>query len=230
MIGNDVIDLGDPETRAGACHARFDARVFADTERALLVASVDPVRCRWTLWAAKEAAYKAARQLDAATTFSPRRFVVELHGTTRAIVRDGARRFAVALESGPRHVHAIATAASVVVSGAAFGAESQGEPRGPHVVARVERLAPGDVGCPGDAVRALTVATLAPLLGIAAHRLSVERAGRVPRLACDGAPLTVGLSLSHHGRSIAFACMLPRAATMSHIADACVDEPRGGDA
>ena len=30
MVGNDVVDLGDPETRPGATHPRFDARVFGD--------------------------------------------------------------------------------------------------------------------------------------------------------------------------------------------------------
>ena len=89
MVGNDVIDLGDPETRAGSCHARFDARVFDDDERALLLASADPTRRRWVLWAAKEAAFKVARKLDGATVFSPRRFVVRPGDDGHAVVRPG---------------------------------------------------------------------------------------------------------------------------------------------
>ena len=33
MIGNDVVDLGDADTRPGAQHRRFDERVFAPSER-----------------------------------------------------------------------------------------------------------------------------------------------------------------------------------------------------
>ena len=53
MLGNDVIDLADPETSSR--HPRFDARVFGATERALLARSEDAGRLRQVLWAAKEA-------------------------------------------------------------------------------------------------------------------------------------------------------------------------------
>ena len=42
MVGDDVVDLADPEARADALHPRFDARVFAPAERAALAASADP--------------------------------------------------------------------------------------------------------------------------------------------------------------------------------------------
>ena len=54
MVGNDVVDLGDAETRGGPSHPRFDARVFAPAELAALAASAAPNRLRWSLWAAKE--------------------------------------------------------------------------------------------------------------------------------------------------------------------------------
>ena len=33
MVGSDIVDLADPETRPGAAHPRFDARVFDEDER-----------------------------------------------------------------------------------------------------------------------------------------------------------------------------------------------------
>lgn len=196
MVGNDVIDLGDPETRADACHARFDARVFGASELDLLAASAAPVRLRWILWAAKEAAYKVAKKRDAATCFSPRRFVVRPARDVAATVQHDGARYAVALEVGAGHVHAVATAA-----GAA----------GARVVARVECLEQGSTVCPGSAARALAIATIAPLLGVAASDLAILRDGRVPRLQCASGALAVDLSLSHHGRFVAFACTLPAA-------------------
>ncbi len=58
MVGNDIVDLGDAETCNGPSHPGFDARVFAPVERRALAASPAPNRLRWSLWAAKEAAYK----------------------------------------------------------------------------------------------------------------------------------------------------------------------------
>jgi phosphopantetheinyl transferase (holo-ACP synthase) len=194
MVGNDVIDLGDPEARPAGCHARFDARVFAPDELELLLASAAPVRLRWILWAAKEAAFKVAKKLDAATVFSPRRFVVQPASDVAALVVHADQRYAVALEIAPRHVHAVATDAGALDT---------------RVVARVERLGWGSATCPGSAARALAIGTVAPLLGVAATDLAVLRDGRVPRVVCIRKRFTVDLSLSHHGRFVAFACTLP---------------------
>ena len=58
MIGNDIVDLRDPEVQPGASHPRFDRRVFAPEERSALAASGARERLRWILWAAKEAGRK----------------------------------------------------------------------------------------------------------------------------------------------------------------------------
>ena len=62
MLGNDIVDLADPETSWGGQHPRFDQRVFTSCERAALLRSPDPQRTRWVLWAVKESAFKGARR------------------------------------------------------------------------------------------------------------------------------------------------------------------------
>ena len=74
MVGNDIVDLRDPESRSESLHPRFDTRVFSARERARIAASAEPERLRWKLWAAKEAVYKLVRKLVATTVFSPQRF------------------------------------------------------------------------------------------------------------------------------------------------------------
>ena len=44
MLGNDVVDLGDPECREARLHPRFDARVFTPEERTALRGSDAPAR------------------------------------------------------------------------------------------------------------------------------------------------------------------------------------------
>ena len=182
MLGNDVVDLADAVGR----HPRFDARVFATTEQALIAA--DP-RLRGVLWAAKESAYKAARKEDSRTTFSPSRFVVYLDDARRATVTAGDRRFTVELAHGDGWVHAVARGA--------------GDPPA-SVCAAVEALAPG--ADESHAVRRLALATIERVTGIAG--LEVVRDGRVPSLSASGRPVAADLSLSHHGRVVAFACVL----------------------
>ena len=69
MLGNDVVDLRDPDSDVATHPARFDERVFAPGERALIQHSAQPARLRWQLWSAKEAAFKAAKKRSAATIF-----------------------------------------------------------------------------------------------------------------------------------------------------------------
>ena len=194
MIGNDIVDLSDAETQPDALHPRFDARVFTRAERALLRVSGAPNRLRWILWAAKEAAYKVARKLDPRIAFSPSRFEVELDANLKGEVRCGERRFAAQVHETANSVHAVATDHDFSNTRIVWGAEELTEP-----------AADGD---PSQAARSLAVNTLAARLGAPADSLSIERSGRVPRLLGPAGTEGADLSLSHHGRLVAFACEL----------------------
>jgi len=192
MMGNDVVDLGDPESRAEARHPRFDRRVFDETERALIGASAQPERTRWLLWAAKESAYKAARKEDPHTVFAPSCFVVRPEGDARVSVAVGERRFQVDLGAGADHVHAVARA------------EGDSPDAICTAIAKLPELSTGS-----DAARWLAIATLSRLLGVAPEELALRRDGRIPSLWLRDRRSSADLSLSHHGRFVAFACTLP---------------------
>jgi len=193
MIGNDVVDLRDPDADPWRRHARFDGRVFHPGERALIATSLQPGWTRWILWALKESAYKAARKDEPTTVFSPVRFVVTPQDAASAIVRVGRRRFRGFVSCGPGHVHAVAWRA----------AEAPGVTR-----MGVARLATGET-CPHAAARRLALEGLAPALGVAPEALAIHREGRIPALWVHGRRSGADLSLSHHGRFVAFACRLP---------------------
>jgi phosphopantetheinyl transferase (holo-ACP synthase) len=188
MLGDDVVDLLDPEARAGAQHARFDERVFGEDELRLLERSADPVRTRWTLWAAKEAALKCARRRDPGIGFAPRRFRVEL---ASGWVRSGVERL---------RLHVVTSGGALHVIAARSGA---------RIAARLARLAPGED--PGRAARALAVSLVATEIGAAQAELAIERgADRIPRVLRGGRILPLAVSLSHHGRFAACAVGLAR--------------------
>jgi phosphopantetheinyl transferase (holo-ACP synthase) len=181
LLGDDLVDLADAEAAEGALHPRFDARAFAPAELAALAASRDRHALRWSLWAAKEAAYKAARRLDGAVRFHPRAFFVE-----GGIVRHGAARFRVTTRRAGAALHVVAVPEGrAEVSAAGF--------------APVERAE-----TPSAAARRLARAAAAQLLGCDPAELAIESALRVPRLLLRGAPCAA-LSLSHHGAYAGFA-------------------------
>jgi phosphopantetheinyl transferase (holo-ACP synthase) len=202
MIGNDVVDLDDPETTPAATHPRFDERVFATEELAWLARSRAAERLRWVLWAAKESAFKVAKKLDPRTIFSPRRLIVRLERGGSGSVSLGERIFSVRIIADREVCHAVAAAEL---------------PEGALLVSGLRRLGPDDVAgaapiCPGRAVRRLAIGALAPWLGAEERDLAFVREGRVPRLHWRGSPAPVDVSLSHHGRFVAFACAFdPRA-------------------
>ncbi|MBP1685190.1 MAG: hypothetical protein H6Q33_1333 [Deltaproteobacteria bacterium] len=197
MVGNDVVDLADPQCLPRGTHPRFDQRVFAPSELHMMHASATPARLRWMLWAAKESAYKVLRKRDPAVAFAPRRFVVEPHDS-------GAGRMSV---------HGTVTCAGnrvafrgVIDGEALHVVAADAAPRSFEVVAAVVEAATDE---PGVAVRRVAAAALADRLGVPANDLRIVRQDRIPRLQLRGAPLTIDLSLSHHGRFVGFAALVP---------------------
>ncbi len=74
-VGNDIVNLGDPANRRKSMDRRFLNRVFTDSEQALIAGAGNPERLLWSLWSAKEAAYKVASKLAGPVSSAPRRYV-----------------------------------------------------------------------------------------------------------------------------------------------------------
>ena len=195
MLGNDVVDLTHAEARPGGVSARFDGRVFSDDERRLVEATDAPGGAsgriwRWRLWAAKEAAYKSLRKADGELSWSPIRFQVRLDAAG-VTVEHAASRVPVRWFEGPRGsdepewLHAVA-----------------GEPPGDaaRIVSQVVLRRDED---DSEAVRRRVRETAAALAGIDTSRVRVETHDRIPVLRVEEA--RHDLSLSHHGRFVAFA-------------------------
>ena len=193
-VGNDVVDLADPETRLGGLHPRWVERVFGAAEREALEASPSRHLLHWALWAAKESAYKARKRLEPETVFSPREFEVELSplpatgagvAVGRVVHRGDVFDLEVHLDGAS--VHAVAT--------------SEDE-AGARVLWKVDE-ARGD---PGVAARRLAATAIGSALGLDPADLRIV--GRPPVATCRDRRIEVGVSLSHHGRFVAFACTL----------------------
>ena len=202
MVGNDIVDLRDPESQADSLHPRFDARVFTSPERDAIAAGEGAPRTRWKLWAAKESAYKLLRKQKPSTVFSPVRFQVSFDGPAAALVTHGHDEVSVVYRENEGAVHAVARAEGVPAAAVLSGWRP---------LSRRERSG-GDPETPSRGARALACERVAERLGVAAAALEVRRAGRVPFLWQSGRRLPADLSLSHHGDWLGFACVLRGAA------------------
>jgi len=192
MVGNDVVDLR-ARIVSGPRHPRFDARVFAPSEHRALRESAAPDALRWAFWAAKEAAYKVAKKLDDAAVWSPVRFVVRFEGAGGGAVEHEGLRLPVRVDADAERVHAVASDRNEAFA---------------RVRSRVTELPDADAD-PSAAVRALARAELAELLGTGADAIEIARRGRIPVLCVAGREVPVDLSLSHHGRFVAYAAESP---------------------
>jgi phosphopantetheinyl transferase (holo-ACP synthase) len=194
-IGNDVVDLADPETSLSGLHARFDERVFSATERGRLEASGSRHRLHWAYWAAKESAYKALKRLAPEAVFSPREFEVDLSPLPVAgaaafaagWVHHRGRRFCLEVRQDGESVHAVARSADAAGAG---------------VLWKVDRA----VDDPGVAVRRLAAGEIGSALCLDPAGLRIV--GRPPVAMHRDRRLEADVSLSHHGRFVAFACTL----------------------
>lgn len=234
MLGNDVVDLEDVDARPETFRSRFDLRVFAEEERRAIAADPHPQARRWAHWGAKEAAYKLARQIDSRFAFSPAR-LVPCFGPRVARIREaqgqgtpqgpGTPRCALGPTVDPESVECrrgrLELALDPRADALALELCSFETSRFVHVVAQpaggdwarvVLAVAALDAQSadPGRAVRRLAVQEIARAIGVDAARLAVVRRAnedddRVPMVALDGRALGGSLSLSHHGRFVAFA-------------------------
>jgi hypothetical protein len=196
-VGNDVVDLADPETRLSGLHPRFDERVFCAVERDVLEASRSRHVLHWAFWAAKESAYKALKRLAPEAVFSPKEFEVELSplpttgeggvAVGRVFHRGDVFELEVRLDGAS--VHAVA--------------KSKDE-AGARVLWKVERA----LGDPSVAVRRLAASAIGSALGLDPAGLRIVR--RPPVATHRDRRLEADVSLSHHGRFVAFACTLAR--------------------
>jgi phosphopantetheinyl transferase (holo-ACP synthase) len=205
-IGNDIVDLTDPEAAPGAHHPRFAERVCHEVERWVIARAAAPNRMLWAHWAAKESAFKALRQLDPSVRFLPRQLRVHFHAsdgdTLYGCVHAGRHAARVEVHLEADRLHALAS----VDAPAATGRRT--------VRWRVARRPP-EAAAVSVAVRRLLGAALAHRLGCAPLDIAITAAqprGTPPRVLVRGRPAAVDVSLAHHGRFIAFAYALDRPA------------------
>ncbi|KAA3617971.1 MAG: hypothetical protein DWQ05_07955 [Calditrichaeota bacterium] len=118
IVGNDIVDLQSESASGKSSDLRFMRRVFTASERKSIENHKNPDKALWLHWASKEAAYKVVCKLQKPRpVFSHAQFVVDLKKSVElglfsnivhATVKFRAITLEVQFEAGPDFIHAIA--------------------------------------------------------------------------------------------------------------------------
>lgn len=199
-VGNDIVDLNRPGTTGRARDSRFVDRVLTPGEKERLYGHKDPDRLLWAFWAAKESAYKAVSKTNREISSAPRRYPVTLFpGISKSLIPGNvltpAGPVAVRIFIGEGHVHCIGTTGGLPDLDRSF-----------HAIKKV-CPAPGNESI---RVRELAKERIAQHLDMAPHDIRIQRPlenGRPgpPVIRIRNRKPPMDISLSHHGRYLAFA-------------------------
>jgi phosphopantetheine--protein transferase-like protein len=237
-LGNDIVDLTDPRHVGKARDRRFLERVFSPREQEEIRNADDPDRALWARWAGKEAAFKTvSKSLGIPPTFVHPRFAVCLSDpsdsepeagspsdppmTRFGQVQYGDTVLPLRIETRGPQLHAVTwiSQPSRDVPPFKWGSEEVAERRGEWKAALQPEFSPTEWACVSHEMSALARLaarrSMASALGVGERELEIgcgpgKPGRRIPRVLSGGEPLPVDLTLSHHGRLLAWAFLLPR--------------------
>lgn len=196
LIGNDIVDLAEGDGTARSWFDRFCQRVCTAGERQAIDASSNARVTLWSIWAAKEAAFKALRRARPDFEFEYKELIVS-SSFTRVFARGCS--FHLELTTTSDYVHALCKN-SAALSRRTFR--------------WIDQIAAGPGGRVEESERESRLArmqlrlNLAAEFGLSPESVSVIARGSAP-IVTLGLPLKAhSASLSHHGRFIASAAAI----------------------
>jgi len=195
-VGNDIVDLKDPQAQGKAHNERFLARICADVELPLVTQAKFPHVALWTLWSIKEASYKVVQKCLPAAKAIPNQFVCQEGENGVWDCRYQEMRCRVRVAVNDDFVHAVACLADGII-------------HWDNVVVKTDELLTG--GNPSEAVRQLAVHLLREKGYQDCSIVRRKELQRIlpPQIYQGGIPLpNSDISLSHDGRFVAVALWL----------------------
>lgn len=222
VLGNDVVDLRHPRCAGKTRDRRFMERVFTPEEAHAIEDAEEPEQAIWIVWASKEAAFKVVSKiLGDPPPFRHSQFQFQRHPSTAPVegsVTFEGTEIPVRIEVLPERVHALAwhpeSAADGIHSEVKLLPDLE-QPPGPRweesLRPRFTDVEWRSIHRPDSAlVRLKARRHLSRILGVDETVIEIVcdegPPGQMPpKVLVEGREWTGDLSLSHHGRFLAWA-------------------------
>lgn len=211
-VGNDIVDLTNPETKKKSQDIRFINRVFTQGEKEQIFSSTNADFMLWALWAGKESAYKVVSKFCPDISSVPREYDVSFDEDVMQLSRGCFGRYtlsgAVRTPCGSILIKTYQTHDSVHCIGAS------GSPGNVDTITwgvkRIGRRPDFTPHFESFAVREAAKNHLSLYLNrkpdeIEIRRPKGERDLGAPIVYVDDSPAEVDISLSHEGEFVAYA-------------------------
>ncbi|MCX5834186.1 MAG: 4'-phosphopantetheinyl transferase superfamily protein [Deltaproteobacteria bacterium] len=224
------MDLSEPRNRGKSRDLRFKQRVFTPSERDEIAGSENPDRELWTLWAAKETAYKVLSKSSPSLSSAPGLFAVTFSPPSPSAPRSEVIRGTVACPFGRVAVRICRTDEYVHCVGAEENADLL-----ESIIGQVIRLVSAKDASPlpdeSRLTRDAAVQGLSAHLGLKAEEIEIRRIkkdrGLGPPVVCvRGEKTTIDISLSHDGSFGAFAFVPPQPSSERSSRTSRISGPR----
>ncbi len=109
FIGNDIVDLSNPDIVDQHKKERFINRVLDVSEREELYKSDDPKKMLWLMWSGKEAAYKVLKKILPTMVFSHSKIVINFEKLPLCgSVQYGKYTISLRWNTSPSWIHCVA--------------------------------------------------------------------------------------------------------------------------
>ena len=232
-LGNDIVDLTDPRHSGKSGDVRFLRRVYSPREQDEIRSSENPDLALWIRWAAKEAAFKSvSKSLGAPPTFIHPTFQVSVFHPEAPNDQAGENVDPPMTRFGEIHYESLVLPLRVEVHGSALHAVTWAS-KGPDEVppfswgsrlleemgsswrsAVRHHFSAREWNCVSHQAsaqaRLAARRSLAIVLGVEEEDLEIgcgpgAPGRRIPKVFLKGRDLPVDLTLSHHGRLLAWA-------------------------
>jgi hypothetical protein len=226
-LGNDIVDLTDPRHTGKASDDRFLTRVFSENEQAQIRGTENQDRALWARWAGKEAAFKTiSKSRGAPPVFVHPTFEVTLFTPDGPVDDPPVTRFGQVRYLDyhlPLRIEVVGTALHAVTwipdAGHDFppftwGSRETRDPTNGWRDALEPNFSPREWSCVSHRHSALARLaarrSMAESLGLEESELEIgcgpgNPGRRIPRVFHRGEEIPVDLTLSHHGRLLAWA-------------------------
>jgi hypothetical protein len=230
-LGNDIVDLTDPRHTGKALDGRFLDRVFSEVEQAQIRAAKYQDRALWALWAGKEAAFKTiSKSLGKPPVFVHPTFEVTLFAPDGPPDDPPVTRFGqVCYQSYllPLRIEIVDTTLHAVTwmpkAGRDFppftwGSQETSPPDDAWKTTLAPHFSPREWECvshrPSALARLAARRSMAESLGVEETELEIgcglgKPGRRIPKVFLRGGEIPMDLTLSHHGRMLAWAYLVP---------------------